>query len=71
MTTTNVSDSTEQTRAIVHLPQCRQEQAGSSIRQSRRRVRVPRLSGYCTEKYTQHTSVYITEIPAIVLDITR
>ena len=71
MTTNNVSDSNEQTRALVHLPKYGQEQGGSPVRRGRRSDRVSPLSRYCSGKYAQHTSVYIGEIPAIVLDITR
>lgn len=76
MVINSVSGRTGQTRAIVHVPRGKQSGEGPPVRvEATRRIdktsRGFLLSERCAERYRQHARVYIPEMPAIVLDITR
>ena len=64
-----------QTRAIVHIPRVAQAGGGSgaplAVRGVGKTSGILPMSGHCAEQYQRHARVYIPEIPAIVLDITR
>jgi len=75
MVTRFLPDSDGQTRAIVHVPRSEQRREIPPVQVEASRVEKPSrrlpFRGRSVGQYRQYADTYVSDIPAIVLDITR